>query len=281
MSLTDLFKKEASIKISGENKTKTFQYPPFSMTVELTQSISSATKTFCELYNPNEDTISLCKNFIKDGKTTYPTAEVSAGYVDNVDVVAQGAIKEYSILKDDVNRILKLEIFDAVNWYDEFLNKSYAKPTKASVILKDIIGSRKSSINLGDDIELTGYIVKNKYKAIVDLSAQTKSQFALRNGTVVIEPKGFGAKRSIDLSFSTGLVSIPERIDRPKTKDQAAFTGFRIKTLFIQQLQLWSSVKVTYGRDLDKTFTGVVVDCKQKFSTFAPAVSTYEIRTTS
>lgn len=281
MSLTNLFKKEAKITIATDIKTKLFESPPFSIRYELTQSISSVTKVICQLYNPNDDTIAMCEAYKIAGIKQYPTCEIQAGYENNISIAATGNIKNFDVLRQSQDRILQIEIFDNVQWYDQIVSKTYKQQTKASIILNDIIGDRPAQIRLGNDkLMHKGFVVKTIYSGVKAIAKETNSNFALRNGTLIMEPKGFDPRRIIKLDFTTGLINVPEKIDRPASKNgkKQAFSGYGIKTLYINDLNIWSSIQVTWGANMEKQFTGVIENVDQKFSTFENSESNYEVR---
>lgn len=272
MGKVNLFGKIAEIKIGK----KVFKSPPFTIRFELSQKLKSFTKITAELFNPNDKTIALCEHRIVGKETIYTPIEIKAGYKDNIGIAGQGVIKEFNVNRDGTNRILELIIQDNDKWFDKKLNKSFTN-TKASVILNDIAGDRPHSINVGNDKLYKGnYVVKDIFSTVVKIADDTDSYYFFRNGTLIMEPKGFIPERAFKIGYGTGLVSVPERIDEPrkKGKKKKAFHGFRIKTLFIYGLHLFRAVDI----DTPTTkFTGFVTDSNIKFSSFEKTVSTYKI----
>jgi hypothetical protein len=282
MAELSLYDKRATVKIGD----KEFSGPPFSIYFELSQSLSSPSKVNCLLYNPNDDTIAKCESRQEGKKTIFTQAELSGGYVNDIGVTASGSIKKFDVYRQGQDRILDLQIFDNEKWRDQWLNKSF-RDTKVSAILDEVIGDRPSRVTLGEDKVLKDFRVRDRYSAIDKLCEISESQFALRNGVVTIQPKGFVDSRVFNLDYTSGLAEIPEKIDRPKTKDQASFTGYKIKTLYIYGLEIWSSVRVqtpaTVFNGIEKPgldIKGVVIGCIKKFSTFEDSLSEYTIRLT-
>lgn len=267
----NLFGKQAEIIIGK----KTFPSPPFSMRFELSQTQGSFTKISADLYNPNDETIAASEHRKQGEKTIYTKVTIKAGYKDNFGIIGQGSIKKFDVLRDSTNRILKLDIQDNVEWFNQILNKKFDN-TKASVILEDIVGDRPHSISLGVDKLIKHIVVKNIFKSIVQIAGDTNSRFFLRNGTMILEPRGFIPGRAFKIGYENGLVSVPERIDEPEKIEgkKKAFHGFKIQTLFIYGLHLFRAVKI----DTPTTeFEGVVTDAKLRFSTFENTKSEYLI----
>jgi len=269
MAEFNLYKKVAEIKI----RDKVFKFPPFSITFQLSQTLGSFTKITARLYNPNDDTIALCQHSKEGEKTIYPECTVSAGYEENFGLAGTGVIKKFDVFRDGVDRILEVQIFDNDRWWDQILNKTFNN-AKASEILDEIVGDRPKSFSLGEDPLIKRFGVRDIYTAIVKLARQSNSYFYLRNGTAVLEPRGFVQARAFRIGYENGLVATPERIDEPAKKYQKkkAFHGYKIKTLFIYGLNLFRSVSIRTDK---VNFDGFVTDAKMNFSTFGNEASEY------
>jgi hypothetical protein len=274
--MSNLYNKVGKITIAGRE----FSHPPFSFEFEWSQEHGSATKTNAILYNPNDTTISACESTVKGKKTEYPVCTVEAGYIDNSGVVAEGNVKKFDVYRQGNNRILDMEIYDDVEWRDKKLNKVFTD-MKASEILSEIAGDRPKSIKVGEDVTIKKIYVADRWTAVKNIVAKTSSHYSLLNGVFTITPRGEGKAGETLLNYDNGLVGIPEKIDREKQGKEPSFSGYKIETLFIYGLELFSIVNV----DIPKAdgsrlqFKGKVEKCTQRFSTFQDSKSEFEVRT--
>ena len=271
MAQFNLYRKRAEIDING----RLFKGPPFSINFELTQELASFTKVSATLWNPNDETIAACEQKREGKKIIYPPVTIQAGYEDNFGIAGTGVCKKFSVSRDGTNRILKMEIQDNNRWWDQRVMKSYYNK-KASEIISDLVGDRPNSISLGEDKFYKKFFARTIYQAVKTFYTETKSHYYFRNGTLVMEPRKFNIGRAFKLTYETGLVGTPERIDEPPSRDdkKKPFRGFKVKTLFIYGLNMFRSVEIDTPTTL---YRGKIYRANQKFSTFDSSESEYLI----
>jgi hypothetical protein len=265
MSKTKAPKRVATVQI-GE---KVFKAPPFSVEFELEQKLESFTKTIVKLYNPNEETINACRiEHVNGQKNILTKCQVDAGYEDDHGICAKGEVARYDTFKQGPDRILELQISDLGRWRDKVINKHY-KNRMASEILTDVTKGQIANIELGKDVLIKNLKVLTPYHAIEALYPKTDSEYAIRNGVLIMHPAKYTKDTAFNLSYDTGLVETPERVDNEE------FHGWRIQTRFIFGLDIWRFINVNTG---EKIISGQVIKVNKRFSTFVDETSEYEIR---
>lgn len=279
MSSFPLFDKKCEININGKLFTSA---AGFSIEFENQQYFGKFTTIVARLYNPNDDTIGRCNKQKINGKTVYPPCSIKAGYVGNFGAAGQGRIKKYTVLKDDKNRILELTIGDTEAWINKLINKTF-KNMRASAIIKEITKGNPSNIDLAEDPIIPRLYVRNVYTAIERyLRKKTKSNYAFRNGILVMEPLAKRKEREVLLTYDNGLVETPEAINVPRKGKRPAYSGYKIKTLFLYGLNLFTTVRIkTTSTDPNKKpidVVGKIEKVNQKFSTFKSTPSEYMVR---
>lgn len=164
-----------------------------------------------EIYNLSEETIAE----INKGSQVI----LNAGYSGDVGTIMAGVINHAGAYWDKLDKILKLETGDATDkWASTVVNKSYAPGTKASQIIRDILGMLGLEIG---DFQLPNDVIYTKGRtissaaqlAIRSIAIDCGAKFHINNGLVYITDPEYGNDIAFVLNSDTGLLDTPSKID--------------------------------------------------------------------
>jgi hypothetical protein len=282
MPSVNLFRKQASI-IIGDRQ---FNFPPFSIKFRLKYEYGSFTNITAQLYNPNDLTIGRCSRALVGDTEVRAPVRILAGYEGNFGAVADGTIGKWDVFRDDTNRILEIEINDADVWKDKRVKIS-ARNVRASEVVALMLAQvgKPGVIDLGEDVFYKRFVFnKTAYELIENrIRIDTNSNYAFRNGILYMDPKvPVSQVPQQVLTYDSGLVGVPEKIERPRRKRRPAFQGYKIQTLFFFGLVLGAPVRVKAdSADPNKSpldVVGTIEKGNVKFSTFDDETSDYEVK---
>jgi len=182
-----------------------------------------------EILNLTNDTISK----IEKGQDII----LNAGYKDDVGTIFAGAIEKAELKVNFPDRTLKISAYEASESYlNTNISKSYTAGTKASYIIKDLLGTVGLEIGyfqLSNDITyLSGKIVSGSLRnAIRDIVINDcSSKIYITNGAVIVRPDGTGNDIGFVLNSDTGLIESPSKIDKQST-DGVDTADYSVKCL--------------------------------------------------
>lgn len=145
---------------------------------------------------------------------------LNAGYTGNVGNILFGTVsKKYGNTQNGVDTEFKFQVTPSVEvLLRKTVQQSYVAGTKASYIVKDLLGKvnlEVGTIVLTNDISYpTGKIVKNSIQKELELIAkETNSWFYTRANIVFINTNVYELDTGFLLRPDTGLIGYPELID--------------------------------------------------------------------
>jgi len=249
-----LFNAVADLNINGRE----FSGPPFSIEFEQTLENNKPASAIVRLYNPALDTIKAAEATKQGRSFVYPVMTIDAGYEENRGTCIVGEITDYKVKLSGADKILEMKVADkTTKWSNAIINKTWSNTT-ASTILRSMlseVGINAGTIELGNDFIYKRLTVSYLKQGIKKVIRDTDSIYFFNNGVFTVEPSTPGQKKAVLLTYKTGLIEKPEKIQK----------GLKFKTLFMCQLVTGSVVHIqTEG--IDKTFK--IRKGKKKFSTF-------------
>lgn len=169
---------------------------------------------------PNQAEIVICnvssetENRIKKGQPII----LNAGYEGDSGTIFAGVIEEAYSKWEGPDKLLRIECGDASDrWASTTVNKTYAAGSKASQIIRDLLGG--FGLEVGQ-LSLTNDITYPRGKtfsiplhaAIQQLARDTGSRFHINNGSIVFRAVGEGKETGFLLNAGSGLIGSPEKV---------------------------------------------------------------------
>lgn len=165
-----------------------------------------------KVYNLSQDTISKLKKGVP--------AVLNAGYQSNVGTIFLGRIEDAKTQWSGVDKITTITIGDgAEEWMKTTVSKTFKQGTKASQVIRGIIGLfglEVGEISLEQDVTYVkgkvvhGQLQSELRKIVVD---DCKSKLTITNGVISIRPPNNGVQTGFLLNSDTGLIGTPETIE--------------------------------------------------------------------
>lgn len=255
----------------GEGRV--FTSPPFSIEFDQKISVNAMTTTTLRLYNPNDDTIKITSPDISKKYLSGPRVMIDAGFDEFVGTCCTGDIIMRSIKRQGSDVLMELQIQDQTRvWANATISQTWVNQL-ASVILSDMcaaVGLNSKNIILGADKTIVKYSAKGTFqKYVVDLCAQTNSQYYFKNGVFYIYPKD--PKKSVTVQYlapGTGLLGIPEPCLT------SGKPGIKFQTLFLYNVNAGDYVQID-SKQFPKASVRIMTGTK-KFSSFGKSLCDFE-----
>jgi hypothetical protein len=193
-------------------KDRIFKYPELEMSFEINFSTKSDGNTgHIKIYNLNDKSIEKLK---KDAEF-----KLKAGYQDDLGLIMLGKIASATTKFEDKDKLTKISLDEDISTLIKVkINKTWAKNTRADIIIRDIIN--QLPLNLGDlDIVNNQKYRKGKSfscnakKALEELAKDTDSKLHISRGKIYFRPEDKGAYRVVKLNKDNGLIASPQRVD--------------------------------------------------------------------
>lgn len=231
--MSKLWMREAQILVAGME----IRHPP--MTLEFNIEFDDSPEpnlSELTIYNLSDDTIAR----IKKGANII----LNAGYKDNVGTVLAGEVISAKTYWDGVGKITEIKAGDGVSaWLASSVSKTFKAGTKASQIIKDIVGG--FGLEIGE-IKLANNITyaegKTCYGSLQQVLQQvvndTGSKMHITNGVVMVRAPEAGTVTGFLLNSDTGLIGTPGVIEDGKADYQVeCLLNHRITTDSLIQIQ--------------------------------------------
>ena len=177
---------------------------------------------------------------------------VEAGYKNDTGVIFNGFISDIKTKWESVDKITTLKALDDMNLKErDIVEKTYKKGTKASYILKDLIGMIKLPLAVfrvkrdhtyKDEVKVSGQLMQNirKYAEVCGISVYiNKSKIYARH---ISE----GDNTNFIINASTGLIGIPEEFTETITAEdyEDTINGYKAECVLQHRLTTASIVKL-------------------------------------
>lgn len=190
----------------------------FSIEFESKFERGKATVSTLKLYNVRQSTIALADTKGSGKSLRYATAEVLAGYGDNLTLVIAGNVIQKKYLRQGPDAVLELKIAGGTQkLLHTFISATYKNQT-ASNLIKTILTQNIIPFNqfqLTTDPLISQISFHTTLDGVLkELSKQAKFQYDIRLGKLVIDQEGTkkNQPQMIPLiSRKTGMVGVPER----------------------------------------------------------------------
>lgn len=196
------------------------------------------------IYNLTDSTI----NKFKLGNSI----SITAGYGEDRGLVFQGFISKVKTVKDGVDKITTIYALDDVQYTPQMMKEvTYAKGTKASKILKDLLGRLNLPIAVfnpqrdhiyDSETKIEGSIVENikEYSEVCGVSTYINKQ------QIYCRPIWEGNNLWFTVSADTGMIGSPEPFEEESTSEDYTDTvqGYNITMLFQYRLTTAGIVSV-------------------------------------
>ncbi|MCE5168532.1 hypothetical protein LQV63_04285 [Paenibacillus profundus] len=160
-----------------------------------------------EIYNLSDNTV--------NNITHHSKVVLNAGYKGDVGTILSGYISFYETRWDGPDKITTFSVLDSEPLDERTIpSVSYAKNTKASTIIKDLLKRGKLSVavmSLVKDVVYTeGMTVEGSVvDAIKNVAADCQTSFYILQGKLYIRPLSQGDRTNFVLSPKTGLLGSP------------------------------------------------------------------------
>ena len=221
----------------------------------------------------NEQTVTvynLSKNTIKNlivGKSI----SIKAGYKNDMGIVCSGHISKVKTKRSGVDKVTTIYILDSMGLEEKDLaNVTYAKGTKASYILKDLINKThlpiaafqpKRDWTYKEEVTINGGLMDSirKYSEVCGISTWI-NQGKVYSCTITSKSNGY-----FNLNVDTGLLDSPEETEETITAEdyEDKITVINAKCLLQHRIIVGSVVKL---KSLEYNGEYRVRKCKHIFS---------------
>lgn len=235
-----LYDKEKAYKISYEQLDINFK---IQFTNDKNSNIAEIT-----LYNLSSKTI----NNLKKGLDI----RLKAGYEDFNGYIFTGKIDDVSVEEDKGDVVVTLNCTpDAVSWNNEFVNKSWARGTKAKDIVKQIVqmvGWDIGMLEIGE-LQYNGGKVFRKLarNCLQEIAKDTNTMLYFNNGLVYMYPRNKVFKKTIVLSPLNGLIESPKKEIIGGTKKKQKSIQYKIKSSLRYDFQEDVIIKIENSKYID------------------------------
>lgn len=215
------------------------------------------------VYNLSNNTI---KNLIV-GKSI----SIKAGYKNDIGVVCSGHISKVKTKRSGVDKVTTIYILDSMGLEEKDLaNVTYAKGTKASYILKDLINKThlpiaafetKRDWTYENEVTINGGLMDSirKYSEVCGISTW------INQGKVYAQHISKGLNGYFNLNVDTGLLDSPEETEETITAEdyEDKITVINAKCLLQHRIVVGSVVKL---KSLEYSGEYRVRKCKHVFN---------------
>lgn len=207
--------------------------------------------TAIKVYNLKDSTIK--------GVQINTLALLNAGYEVDYGNIFTGYLKSLSTAWEGVDKVTSFVCVDAPSAYlKDIFKKTYAKGTKASVIVNDIVafsGLKVGEIKLPVDfVYRSGKTLKGTPKTLLTgIAKDCKAKMHITKNALYLRNKNAGTNLGLDISKETGLIDNPEVVENEVTvnKKQVTRKGYKLKMLLNPRVDTDVIIKLT-----SKTVTG-------------------------
>ena len=204
------------------------------------------------VYNLSDTTI---KNIKSGAKIT-----VTAGYGKDTGVIFSGFISSKKTYHDDCDKVTKIFALDDMNLKEKDVTSvSYAKGTKASKILRDLV--KKVGLPVAAFEVKRDYTYKNEETVDGGLMSNIErlagicgvSAYILKS-KIYVRPLNKGDNTNFELSNDTGLIDYEAFEEKETNGDyKDIIRGYKVTMLLQHQVQTASIFKIK-ARDVSGTF---------------------------
>lgn len=196
------------------------------------------------VYNLSNSTI----NKFKVGNTI----RLTAGYGNDTGIIFEGYISKVKTDNEGVERITTIYALDDVKYTPQMMNeKTYGKGTKASTILRDLLGRLNLPIEVfktnrdftyDSETKIDGSIVESikEYSEVCGVSTYIYKQ------RIYCRPIMDGDNLHFNISANTGMIGSPEPFEEEKNNEKYTdkVYGFNITMILQHRLTTAGIVKV-------------------------------------
>ena len=164
---------------------------------------------------------------------------ITAGYGEDTGIIFDGKIAKVKTTNEQTDEKTVIKAYDYIGGAEEELkDKTYKKGTKASYILKDLLGyldppiavfSTPRDHTYKDEVKISGSIWEEikKYAEVCKVSAY------INKGMIYVRPLSEGENVNFIISADTGLIGSPEEFSEEVTAEDYTdiITGYKLKML--------------------------------------------------
>lgn len=168
----------------------------------------------CDLYNLNDDSMAS----IQRGQSI----TINAGYGSDIGSVCEGVVTDVTSSKSELDRVLHIKALNITSQYLSMkVNKSYAKGTFATFIMKDLaaqLGLKFDILSVKKNVIYTrGYYANGTFQDVIaDLVEDCNSLFIVTGPSLTIIPGWSGHTYGFQMDVENGLIDV-EPLDRSDT----------------------------------------------------------------
>lgn len=204
-----------------------------------------------KVYNLKDSTI--------NGIVTNTKATLNAGYMDENGVIFEGILKKKVTDWEGLDKITTFKCIDSSDDYTKkVIKKTYARNTRASVILKDLASA--AGLKIGDiDLPIdfvyrSGKVLNGKIKTLVaEIAKDCKAKLYINKGAIFARQQSKGTNLGLDISKETGLIDEPEEFEEEVTDKNGSklnnskkkIKGYKIKVLLNHRITTDVIIKLT------------------------------------
>lgn len=251
-----LYGRHIEVKIEPvEGEAKVYSYihgsynDCFSIEFDVVMGLKAAAFTV-KLYNVLKTTVDLCKPKVVGKSKQFAKISLSAGYGDDIALLASGDIASHEFKVSDTDSILEIKSINSISkTFNTLITKTFTNQT-ASQILESIfkeLGINSYSINIKDNSVIPQLSLNDNLSRILDvLCKKTNTVYYSVFGKFYIESvdeKKGRASQMVLLDRSSGLIGRPE------------FKGVNLnaKSLLNPKIQQGEVIRVEfYNRETDE-----------------------------
>lgn len=180
------------------------------------------------------------------------TIRLKAGYGNDIGIIFDGYISKVKSVREGVDKVTTIYALDDVKYSPQMMKeKTYAKGTKASTILKDLLGRLNLPIEVfkpqreftyDSETKIDGSIVKNikEYSEVCGVSTYIYKQ------KIYCRPIWDGDNLHFNVNANTGMIGSPEPFEEEKTSEKYTdkVYGYNITMILQHRLTTAGIVKV-------------------------------------
>lgn len=205
------YDRKYSLTISDGSNTRTVS--DLRVSFVITKSLYSIPNLAkIELYNPNNDTLSLLQK-------KYTDITFNAGYKGNIRLLFKGQIRNVFQTKNDSDRIVTIYSSDGEqDWQNSTFNKTISENIAIKNVVEEIVGSMGDlTIGTLEGLEapadkLLGQTLSGASKDILDtLGEDYGFQWSIQDGTIVTVPNNASLSNldAVVINQTTGMIGSP------------------------------------------------------------------------
>lgn len=169
---------------------------------------------------------------------------LNAGYENDIGSIVIGNIYDISISKNNTDIETKLLVISNIDrWASLSISKSYVGGTRASFIIRDLLGGFGLEIGeitlVNDLVYRNGYVANGMLKNVINsIVRECGSNMCINNNQIFIRRPFTGIQTGFVLSGETGLIGSPTKVQVEEKE------GYKVDMLLNHRINVNSAIQI-------------------------------------